>query len=254
MSSQARIEGPVPLIDVNDPVHLGIVCDAEPDGHPNTREGVRLTYARYHVLPLLRERWAWLVPLLGLTPTSSIALIGCAYGYSLEVLTELGIPRVVGTETSATLQTKKSQSEDADLAAAITSVGLTTASGDGQRILTRVNDRAGLPRSAKAADVLNEDLSTAASRTRLRNALTAKGGSSWDLITENVLTVLSDAECQTLSSRAHQLANVNRVIHLVSTTVAGVGQSASYNWKTVGQWKALLPADTIVSLYTREIL
>lgn len=245
----------MPLIDTSDPVHLGITCGAEGlRGHPNTRNEVRLTYARYHVLPELRRRWAWLVPALGLTPTSSIALIGAAYGYSLEVLAEdHGITRVVGTEPTTGLRTKMAQSEDADVQAAIEAVGLNIASGDGLRLYNALRDRPGQPRSPKAADVLNEDLSSSQSRTRLRNALLAKGGSSgWQVITENVLTVLSDSEATTLASRARSLNGISRLIHLVSTTADG--NIAGYNWKTATQWKALLPLDTIVSLYTQEIL
>ncbi len=244
----------MPLIDPSDPVHLGITCGAEGEwGHPNTRNEVRLVYSRYHVLPELRRRWAWLVPALGLTPLSSIALVGCAYGYSLEVLAEMGITRVVGTEPTAGLRTKMAQSEDADVQAAIEAVGLTIASGDGLRLYNALRERPGVARSPKAADVLNEDLSSNQSRTRLRNALIAKGGSSgWIVITENVLTVLSDAECTTLATRARSLNGIGRLIHLVSTT--SEGNIAGYNWHEASAWKALLPQDTIVSLYTREVL
>lgn len=244
---------PLPGLDLNDPVHLGIVIDGEGEwGHPNTRTAVRLIYARKHVIPILRERWAWLIPLLGLTPASSLCLIGCAYGYSLEVLAEFGITRVIGVETSSAMQMKKSQSEDADVQAAIEAVGLSITVGDGLRLYGALRDRPGQARCTRAADVLNEDLSNNASRNRVRQALQGKGGTSWDLITENVCTVLTDAECVTLSGRAHQLNGVARVIHLNSTTASG--NIPGYNWKTAAEWKALLPADTIVSLYTREML
>jgi hypothetical protein len=245
---------PLPGLDLNDPTHLGITCGAEGLwGHPNTRAEVRLTYARYHVLPELRRRWEWLIPALNLTSTSSIALIGCAYCYSLEVLAENGITRVVGTEPTSGLRTKLAQPEDADIQAAIEAVGLNITTGDGLRLYNSLRDRPGQPRSPKAADVLNEDLSSNASRTRLRNALIAKGGSSgWIVITENVLTVLTDAECTTLASRARSLTGISRLVHLVSTT--NPGNIAGYNWKTAAQWKALLPLDTIVSLYTQEVL
>lgn len=244
----------MPLVDINDPLHLGVTCGAEGEwGHPNTRDEVRLVYARKHVVPILRERWAWLVPLLGLTSTSSVCLIGAGYGYSLEILAELGITRVIGTEPS-TLRTKASQSEDADIQAAIQAVGLTIATGDGLTLYNALRDRPGTARCTRASDLLNEDMSSAASRNRVRNALSAKGGASWDVITENVLTVLSDAECVTLSTRAHQLSGVSRVIHLVSTTMASGFQNPIYNWKTMQQWKALLPLDIFVSVYTQEMV
>ena len=253
----------MPLVDINDPVHLGIRCNAEPQGHPGTRGPIYLTYARYHAMPILRERWAWLVPLLGLTPTSSIVLVGASYGYSLEILAaDFGITRVIGLETSAGIRTKMAQSEDADVQAAIEAVGLSMATDDGLAAYARLRDRPGQPRSTKTADVLNEDMANNASRNRVRQALLGKGGTTWDVITENVCTVLSDAECTTLSGRAHTLAGIARLIHLNSTARIKTNAEGSqrfdlnpgYNSKTVQEWKALLPADTIVSLYTQEML
>ena len=250
----------MPLIDVNDPIHLGIRCNAEPDGHPSTRNAISLTYARTHVMPILRERWAWLAPLLGLTATSSVCIVGAGYGYSLEILEERGITRTIGTEPSAGLRAKMAVSEDGDIQAEIESVGLTVTSGDGLAAFNRLRDRPALPRAKRAADVLNEDMATAASRNRVRQALQGKGGSSWDVITENVLTVLSDAECTALSNAARQLNGIARLIHLVSTRLFDAdgtthpGQNAIYNWKTLQQWKALIPADTFVSIYTRALL
>lgn len=271
---------PLPGLDLNDPVHLGIICDAEPEGHPNTRAGVRLVYARHHVIPELQRRWRWLVPLLGLTSTSSVLIVGGAYGYSLEVLAQPtivdprpfgpddpngtpivgNITRTLAIETAAGIRAKLTQPEDAEIQAAIEAVGLTVASGDGLRLFNTLRDRPGQARSPRAADVLAEDMANNASRNRVRTALLGKGGSGdWQVITENVLTVLTDAECQTLSSRAQSLNGIGRLIHLVSTTTpkrpAGDPRlPAIYNWKSAMEWKALLPNDTIVSLYTRELL
>lgn len=252
----------MPLVDLNDPVHLGIICNAEPEGHPSTREAVRLTYARFHVIPILRERWTWLIPLLGLTPTSSIILVGASYGYSLEILAEFGITRVIGLETATGIRNRITIPEDAEIQAAIEEVGLTIASGDGARLYGQLRDRPGQPRCTKGADILAEDLSSNASRTRVRQAIQGKGGTTWDVITENVCTVLSDAECVTLSGRAHQLAGITRLIHLNSTARLKVTPEGTvrydlnpgYNSHLNSEWKALLPNDLCVSLYTRELL
>jgi SAM-dependent methyltransferase len=249
----------VPLVDLNDPLHLGVRIGAEPDGHPNTRNGVFLVYPRKFVLDMMRERWAWLAPALGLTATSSLIIVGCAYGYQIEALAELGITRVIGTETSTAMRTRLAQSEDAEIQAALAADGLTHTSGRGQELYNLWNVRAGQARSARAADILNEDLANNGSRNNVRNAIQAKGGTSWDVITENVLTVLSDAECTTLAGRARSLSGISRLIHLVSTTTpkrqrGDLSLPPIYNWKSVAEWKALIPADTFVSLYTREIL
>jgi hypothetical protein len=140
-----------------------------------------------------------------------------------------------------------SQSEDLDIQAAIELVGLNITVGDGLRLYNALRDRPGLPRSIMVSDILNEDLSNNPSRTRVRNAILAKGGSSWDVITENVLTVLSDSECTTLASRARSIPGISRLIHLVSTTRNG--NIPGYNWKSVSEWKTLLPLDIIVNLY-----
>lgn len=247
----------MPLVNLSDATHLGIICDAEPDGHPGTRAAVWLVYARHHVIPILIERWGWLVPLLGLTSTTTIAIIGAGYGYSLDVLADMGITRVVGTEPTAGLRAKATQPEDGDVQTAIEAVGLSITSGRGLELYTRLRDRPGQARCVRSADLLADDLASNQSRTRVRNALLAKGGSSFTVITENVLTVLSNSECTTLAGRIRQINGVARVVHLVSEASIKAGTrrdiNTPYNSKTVTEWKALLPNDTVVGIYTKEL-
>lgn len=95
--------------------------------------------------------------------------------------------------------------------------------------------------------ILNEDGTTNASRGRIRQALglTGNNRATW-AISEDVLPVLSDAEAQTLDSNMRLIAT--NVAHLVSeVTPSG---DPRLNWKTIAQWKSLLPNAVIVSRQT----
>jgi hypothetical protein len=100
-----------------------------------------------------------------------------------------------------------------------------------------------------------------ASRIHLRSALVAAdvtasradAGLSGNqrfalLLTEDMLTCMSDAEINTCLPllRASSQANLG---HMVTTIEeAGTGRDARINWKTVAQWKALLsPPDQVIS-------
>ena len=252
----------MPLVDINDPIHLGIHGYAEGAwGHPNTRAGISLVYSRHQVVPELRRRWAWLVPLLGLTSASSIVLVGAAWGYSMEILeSDYGITRAIGLETSSGIRGKLNQSEDAEIAAAITAVGLNPASGEGlDRAIKLGGVMKGYPRSPKQGSILDEGMVNPGSRNRVRNAIQALGGTSWDVISENVLTVLSDAECVQYAGYARAVPGVARVIHLVSTCTPKRPPGhrdlpPEYNWKYLSDWKTLMSPDYVVSIYTREML
>ncbi len=90
----------------------------------------------------------------------------------------------------------------------------------------------------------NIDISTNQGRTAARALL---GTVDW-VITEDVLPMLSDAECTALGTRARSVnANV-KVAHWVSpSTPSGVESVPTMNWKTLAQWKTLMSPDTIVA-------
>lgn len=206
----------------------------EPEGHPNTRQEVRLHYHRKVMMPWFRAHIPDLIKVLGLQTSHRIVIIGCAFGWSLEVFDELGFTNVVGTDTSSYIQTSKLLSEDTELNA------LTTArvpAGEVNSIVAKLSDRQAQPRSRLATRILNEPIANNSSRSRVR---TAVGGTPHFTISEGVLESLTNAEARTLSTNMRTLGGT--VVHRVTypTSIAG------YNTNTPEAWKTLLTPDLIV--------
>jgi hypothetical protein len=210
---------------------------AEPDGWPHTREGIRLHYNRWAFYPEAQRRAAFFVQQFGLGPTSSVLLLGCGFGWTAEALSDLGID-VVGTDVSPYIHSVKDTPEDSELSAEITRVGLDPASGEGLAHLQRL--RAGGVRTR--GKVLNENSANNASRNRVRQAL--KSGNVTLVITEDVITSLTDSEITTL--RGHAAGYGVPLAHFV-TENANPAPPFGFNSKTLAQWKALLPNDTIIA-------
>jgi len=220
---------------------------AEPDGHPNTREEVRLSYHRAVMLPLARDRATNVARVLNWLPTMKIVVIGCGFGWFVEVLkNELGFTDVVGTDISLYIQANKSGTEEADINAAIQAVGLNPLLGDGATIKGRLHD--GGTRSR--VTVLNENAQTAQSRNAIRQAFTGPGQVAW-AFSESLIESLTDAEAAQGSGFLHQVAN--NVGHLVVTTRDGQ-TPGEFNWKSLQEWKALLPNDIFVEAGTYAVL
>lgn len=213
--------------------------NAEPNGHPNTRGPVILNYHRAVILPGLRSRVAGLTTALGwIAPGPALVIVGAGFGWLAELLeTESGFTRVVALDPSIYIQTNKAGTEEADINAGILAVGLSPTSGEGLTLKGTLYDGAARTRSARG--VLNELLDTNQSRNRVRTAL---GAVPEVVLTESVLESLTDAECQTLSTRAHAFSASVQLVHLVITD-----PPPPFNAKTLAQWKALLPGDLFVS-------
>ena len=209
---------------------------AEPDGHPNTREGIRLHYNRLVLWPDMLRRAQFLVQQFGLTAASRVAVIGCGFGWTVEALNALGVP-AVGTDISSFIQTNKAGAEDADITAAIAAVGLSSNSGEGLAHFNRLRGDGVRTR----ANVLAEDSSTNASRNRIKNAL---GGNLTLCISEDVLTSLTDSECAT--ARAFLEKFGVSMCHLV-TEFANPAPPFNFNSKSLADWKLAFPADTIIA-------
>ena len=224
--------------------------DAEPYQTTPGRGHVRLSYHRAVLgpgKPLTAGNAQAYIDKLGWTPAKKIAALGCGFGWTIEELvTQHGFSagNLVGADVSTFIQTNKGGTEEADINAAITAVGLSPLVGEGATVKGRLFD--GGPRSR--VTVLNEDGRTPQSRTRLRQALTS---GTFDIaFSEDVLGNLTDAEAAAFSAILHQIAPA--VQHLV--TMISDGVVAAGNWKTIEQWKALLPNDTFLSAGDYRVL
>lgn len=243
---------PRPGVNWDDPAFWDqmYASSAEPWGHPPSRPGVRLHYHRAVVLPVYRELAGRIVTALGWTSQSRVFCVGCGFGWMMEALEELGISQTVGADLSAYIQGRKNLSEDDEIKTHIAAAGLDPLSGDGLTLLTTLRGEG--VRAKKASLVTSNDIGTDAGRDAIRTFLNGPG---FDVFTEDVLTSLTDAECVQLSKFAHRgNFGADRVIHLVTPLIPEARQNPVFNWKTLAEWKALLPADLFVSITTIEVL
>lgn len=212
--------------------------DAEPDGHPNTRPAIELHYNRYVLFPEMLRRARFFIQQFGLTAASKVLVVGCGFGWTVEALTSLGIP-AVGTDVSAYIQGNKSLSEDGDIDTAVRLAGLDPTQGEGLVHFNRL--RGGGVRTN--ATVLNEDSSTSQSRNRVKTAL---GGSITLIITEDIVTSLTDAECAQLQSAIVKYGATIPICHFL-TEFANPNAPFFFNSKSLADWKLVFPTSTIIA-------
>ena len=225
----------------------------EPDGHPGTREGVRLHYCRSVLFPLYQRRAQKLVQILNWTaPGPRAVIVGAGFGWLVEALEALGMTNIIGIDTSTWIQSSKATTEQAEVESAISSVGLDPNAGRGLELKQRHYD--GGVRARCSRGVLNENASNNQSKSRIRQALGLSGNTQPDiLLTESVLTSLTDAEVLQLSLRLRSW--VFNVVHIVDTHDPNGNQnSEDYNWKTLEQWKLLLLNDFMIDAATYRVL
>lgn len=231
---------------------------AEDDvGHPNTRAEVILHYNRIFKAgqEAVTHATRLAAALLWTAPGDTILIAGAGFGWTAEALEGLGFATVVGTDISTYIQGNKAVSEDADIDTAITDVGLDPASGEGLDIKTRILARSGGTgnRQRNSRGVLNEDGKNGASRGRIKQALGLSGPEriEW-VVSEAVIESLTDAEVVDASGDADIIGN--NTAHFFYPLRPSGNQLAGFNWKTLEDWKLLVPGDTFVEAGTYRVL
>ncbi len=223
------------------------------DGHPNTRDEVRLHYHRSIKRPDADIHAARLATALGWTPPGpTIVIVGSGFGWTVEALEDLGFDRVVGIDVSSYINDNHDGTEEAEIEAEIAAVGLDPATGRGAELKARHFDGGNRGRSSRG--VKNEDGRTPGSRRRIRIALGLDGNTGvvdWG-VSESVLESLDDAEAIEAADWGHQYSA--NVAHFVHTLRPDGNQDAGFNWKTLEDWKLLLPTDTFVEATTYRVL
>lgn len=210
-------------------------------------------YWRHFQRPEAVRKVDALVARLSITETTTIVIVGGGYGYLREeFLTLFPTMTIVTTDISDWIHANKDNTETADLEDMIAGLGLdhTIPGSDGERILTFMDT--GLTRSI--GTVLDEDSSNGGSRNRIRSEAGLANNVDFDLIiSDDVLTVLSDIEAQDFSTDLNALGTF--VVHLVmpgdedgADQVGGAKEDLDYNWHTLAEWKVLLPSDGIFSV------
>ena len=209
---------------------------AEPDGHTNTRPGIWLHYNRYVLYPEMLRRAQFFIAHFGLTSADKVLVVGAGFGWTVEALVDLGI-EAIGADVSAYIQNNKGTSEDSEVAEAITAVGLSPTSGEGLVHFNRLRST-----QRTKANILNENSSNNASRNRVKRAFS---GDITLIITEDLVTSLSDAECAQLQGFIENYAPP-RVCHFV-TEFANPDAPFFFNSKSLAEWKATFPTSTIIA-------
>ena len=222
-------------------------------GHPAGRQGIRLGYNRAVLYAAHEARAAKLVELFAWPTSTKILIVGAGFAWTAEALeVNHGYTAIVTTDTSGWVQAQQDVDETADIDAAITSVGLDPASGEGLSKRNNLIAKGGGSgnRRQHSRSIQDESLSNNGSRNRIRDIL----GDIDVGISEEVITTLSDAEVLNISDWIDKInPDIDR-IHLTTDLLPDANQDPAYNWQSLADWKLLLPGDTLVSLNTWEVL
>jgi 2-polyprenyl-3-methyl-5-hydroxy-6-metoxy-1,4-benzoquinol methylase len=101
--------------------------------------------------------------------------------------------------------------------------------------------------------VLKADITN---RAQLTSALTFAGlrtnGRFTAIVTEDVLTCLTDAEITLALSELRRISQV--LFHIVTAVETEADRLPEFNWKTLEAWKALVGTDNILGLESYQVL
>lgn len=179
-------------------------------------------------LDKVTPEWSRIVAHFGWPPTTSILVVGCGFGWSVEYLQSVGYASSWGLEPSLYIQSDKDKIDSAD----------------------------GLLRSKDPGRVRDEDVSRPANRGQLLRNTVGPGNRFDVIVSERVLTSLTDAEAVSFRNDLDEMrADPSGVIvHIEASGVPGPGRDPAMNWKTLADWKTLLPLDTMVRSGGRDFL
>jgi hypothetical protein len=212
-----------------------------------------LNYTRYikrpHSIPIAQR----IVDDLGIVNGDSIGIIGAGFGWTVEQLALL-LPssEIVGVDTSPWIQGEKGTTEEAEIIAACNAVGITDPARQ-QVWVSRVDGD--VIRTPANVVLYDYDLTRPGDRNKFLNEI-AGASYTWG-ITEDVLPWLTDNEMQVLSTEMHKICdNVAHYVTEFSQEQADQGQEPEpvYNWHTLPEYKALIPADVFMAALTKETL
>lgn len=208
-----------------------------------------LNYHRSVMLPHAQALADKLVEFFGWPTDTNILIVGAGYAWTAEILEQqYGYSNIVTTDISPWIQASQDTSDVDEIDAAIVAAGLDPSTGEGAEHKARLSH--GGNRRQHSRVIQNEDLATAQSRNRVRQIL----GNIDVGITEDVLPTLQDSEIVELADRVDRINNNIDRIHVVSPRRPNLRQDPVFNWKTLAEWKQLLPSDTFLVTGLWEVL
>ncbi len=189
-----------------------------------------------------------IIAALELDTTMTIALVGVGMGWEAERLDDLGY-NAIGIDTSTWVQSVQGTVEDTEIDAAITDSGLNPTVGEGLRLRALMGT--GVVRTQHT--VLDENMLTNRSRGVVKQALGLSGNTKIDwVISMNILPGLDDTEIVSASTEVRKVAT--NVAHYTSVFKPEGRSHPDSSWKTLEQWKVLLPDDLLVEAGTYRVL
>jgi len=214
---------------------------SEPGAYvPVTRPEIRLHYTRATFWLEAQSRAARFVQIMSLTTNDTVVILGGAFGWTAEALVVNHGIQAISVDTSAWVQSVKDQPETDDLDAAISAVGLDPATGTGAAIKGDLIIEGGGSGNRARVPVANEQINNPGSRNRVKGLFAS--GRVTVVITEDLLSSLTDAEIGTLAGRAAALDTGVRVGHFLTTlgTIAPSQPPPVLNGKTLVEWRTLI--------------
>ena len=230
--------------------------NAESDGHPITRAGVRLRYHHGAMSNIAATVAAYFDNYFGPAAYNQrFVIVGGGFGWIAGELLDRGFTNIVVGETSTYILAEMDNSDEQEVRDACSTVGLDPNGARADELVSRWA-RPGVPRRRRkgvAEDVLilDADISTSAGRTALRSAV---GGNPQIVVSEEVIGCLDDAEAIQFAAYCQAWGGQQTVVHLVTPLMPDNPQDAGYNWKTLAEWKLLIPSDIFIDAVTGEVV
>lgn len=214
--------------------------NGEPWGHPGTRPGIKLHYHKFVMKNAIKNKAIEMLSLPGMASINTIAVVGGAFGWTVEAIEESGRTAIV-VDTSDYIVNNFGGTEENELREHIQAAGLDpdidTIQGPSGPINPLVLYGAFTSRSS--GNLEPQDLTTNGSRNAVRQAL----GNQLDaILTEDVLPGLDDLEAVEFISNvdATRQNPADTVIHMVTPIIkGGVATDPRLNQKTILEWKNL---------------
>ena len=216
------------------------------------RERVRLGYTRTSIMPVARNRSLGIQAALGWTPPGQAIVIGGAgFSFLPEAFEEIGYTRIIGIDSSTYIQNEKGNTDEADLDSAIVNIGLDPLVGEG--LIAKNKIHTGEIRTQAIHGANAHNIGNGQGQNEVRQALGLQGNEVPDIIlTESLLENFTDLEIPDLLNPIRTW--VPTFIHFV-VTAQPTGQTANeFNWKTLAEWKNLLPMDTFIEAGSYVVL
>ena len=230
------------IADWNDPATWARWYEVHPRriSSPATESELILNYSRVVLQPRAMDLAIALETAFGWSPTPvqpTIGFLGAGYAWTVEALETMGYTRVVGTDISSFIQTTQTDTEEADIDAAITAAGLDPSSGRGLLHKNAIwTDPGTKGRSSRG--VLNEGASTPGSRNRLKNSIGLLPNEDVDwLLSEYLVEVATDAEILSQLATYDDLGT--NIVHIIQGG-DGTNSQPDGNWKGTAGWRTFL--------------